>query len=86
LLFYSKTFRKKIVDWDGFEQSFQLVGSSTDAGSLDGLAPVTGAAEMGQFGDRVPYLVVPTVSDAQIPTDPNPDAAVEGVPDCNMPE
>jgi hypothetical protein len=79
-LFFSKTFRKKIAHWTGFEKTFSLatVGGSTSFPSGSDLLPESltfnGALGFGDFTDQVAFTQLDKVGSGSTATVPFGDS------------
>lgn len=80
-LFVSKTFRKRIAKWKGYEKSFQLVG-------IDKNDPLKMIEGLGKFVDKVAYTHVDRLDGSEVIARPDPTAFypdVLGRETCSVP-
>ncbi len=83
-LFFSKTFRKKIADWDGFPKKYFDVANAGGSVTVDpqGLLSqanaFVGSLGFGEFSDVVAFTKIPRAGGGETASFPLPDTALQG--------
>ena len=73
LLFFKKTFRKRLFDWTGYTHSFFLAGEQTDG------HPLRGDILFGTYADPVAFAEIPRLAGNEVINSPDMGAKYPGV-------